>query len=158
MGCFERELFEDLGRGDFERSANEGERILPLARLTRNRVKEAEALATIAWASLWRRNLDAAGQIPAEEGGWLLLRAWNDGADPLVLDLYPYATTSPIYLELPGGSPEARQDAAYFAAWMDRVIADAAIRNDYRTADERQQTLDYLRKAKDRYAALAGGE
>ncbi len=32
------------------RSAAEGERILPLARLTGNRIKEAEALATIAWA------------------------------------------------------------------------------------------------------------
>jgi tetratricopeptide (TPR) repeat protein len=45
---------------DFERSAAEGERILPLARLIGNRVKEAEALATIAWASTWGRNLDAA--------------------------------------------------------------------------------------------------
>ena len=45
---------------DFDRSAAEGERILPLARLTGNRIKEAEALATIAWASTWGRNLDAA--------------------------------------------------------------------------------------------------
>jgi transcriptional regulator with AAA-type ATPase domain/tetratricopeptide (TPR) repeat protein len=45
---------------DFERSAAEGERILPLARLTGNRGKEAEALATIAWASLWGRQFDAA--------------------------------------------------------------------------------------------------
>jgi transcriptional regulator with AAA-type ATPase domain/tetratricopeptide (TPR) repeat protein len=45
---------------EFERSAAEGERILPLARLTGNRTKEAEALATIAWASTWLRNIDAA--------------------------------------------------------------------------------------------------
>jgi tetratricopeptide (TPR) repeat protein len=45
---------------EFERSAAEGERILPLARLTNNRIKEAEALATIGWASLWGRNYDAA--------------------------------------------------------------------------------------------------
>ena len=45
---------------EFERSAAEGERILPLARLTGNRTKEAEALATIAWASTWGRNIDAA--------------------------------------------------------------------------------------------------
>ena len=46
---------------EFEESAAEGERILPLARLTGNRVKEAEALATIAWAAMWsRRDLDAA--------------------------------------------------------------------------------------------------
>ena len=51
---------------DFERSAAEGERILPLARLTGNRIKEAEALATIAWASTWGRNLDAAIRFSRE--------------------------------------------------------------------------------------------
>jgi transcriptional regulator with AAA-type ATPase domain/tetratricopeptide (TPR) repeat protein len=45
---------------DFARSAAEGERILPLARLTSNRLKEAEALATIGWASLWGRNYEEA--------------------------------------------------------------------------------------------------
>ena len=46
---------------EFEQSAAEGERILPLARLTGNRIKEAEALATIAWAGMWsRRDLEAA--------------------------------------------------------------------------------------------------
>ena len=54
-----------------------------------------------------RRNLDAAGDLELKAGGWLVLRAWNDGPDPQVLDLYPYATTSPIYLRLPGGPPPA---------------------------------------------------
>jgi transcriptional regulator with AAA-type ATPase domain/tetratricopeptide (TPR) repeat protein len=47
-------------RSDFEWSAAEAERILPLARLMGDRVKEGEALATIAWASTWGRDLDAA--------------------------------------------------------------------------------------------------
>ncbi len=46
---------------EFDHSEAEGERILPLARLIGNRVKEAEAHATIAWAAMWsRRDLDAA--------------------------------------------------------------------------------------------------
>jgi tetratricopeptide (TPR) repeat protein/MoxR-like ATPase len=51
---------------DFERSAAEGERILPLARLVGDRIKEAEALATIAWASAWGRQLDAAIRFSRE--------------------------------------------------------------------------------------------
>jgi hypothetical protein len=98
-----------------------------------------------------RRNFDATGELPVEAGGWLLLRAWNDGANPQTLDIYPYATTSPIYLELPGGAPPAPEDAAYFAAWMERVLADAAGRNDYRTTREREEVLSYLRKARDHY-------
>ena len=47
-------------RSDFEQSRAEAERILPLARLTGDAVKEGEALATIAWASTWGRNLESA--------------------------------------------------------------------------------------------------
>ncbi|MCL6730227.1 CehA/McbA family metallohydrolase [Sphingomonas hankyongi] len=102
-----------------------------------------------------RRRLDASGEIPKDVGGWVLLRAWNDEADPEVLDIYPYATTSPIYLAV-GGAPPATNDAAYFVTWLDRVIDDAANRSDYRTADEREATLAYLRKARDYYARRAG--
>lgn len=101
-----------------------------------------------------RRKLDASGDLNVDSGGWLLLRAWNDGADPKILDLYPYATTSPVYLDLPGKPATAAADAAYFKAWLDRVIADAEGRDDYRTAGEREATLDYLRKARARYAVM----
>ena len=47
-------------RSDFEQSGAEAERILPLARLTGDAVKEGEALATIAWASTWGRKLEDA--------------------------------------------------------------------------------------------------
>ena len=101
-----------------------------------------------------RRRLDAAGELEIDAGGWVLLRAWNDGSDPQVLDLYPYATTSPVYLQMPGGAPAAPQDAAYFAAWMDRVLDAASRRDDYRTPRERTATLDYLRAARDHYRML----
>src|SRR5262245_58962318 len=44
----------------FDRSRAEAEQVLPLARLITNRVKEAEALAAIAWAATWSRDLDDA--------------------------------------------------------------------------------------------------
>jgi len=104
-----------------------------------------------------RRRLDAEGELPVAASGWLVLRAWNDGADPEVLDIYPYATTSPVYLDLPGGLPPDPAAAAYFAAWLDRTIADAAARTDYRSAGERDEILAYLRKARDRFVSMAAG-
>jgi hypothetical protein len=98
-----------------------------------------------------RRSLDAEGDLPIGTSGWLILRAWNDGSNPEVLDIYPYATTSPIYLELPGGMPSDPEDAAYFVRWLDRVIADAGRRSDYRNLREREATLDYLRRARDAF-------
>jgi hypothetical protein len=103
-----------------------------------------------------RRSLDADGELPLTASGWLLLRAWNDAADPAVLDLYPYATTSPIYLQLPEPPPDAAGDAAYFVAWLDRVITETQARDDFNDEREQSATLRYLRSAQERYRSLAG--
>ncbi|HEY0502543.1 MAG TPA: CehA/McbA family metallohydrolase [Lysobacter sp.] len=105
-----------------------------------------------------RRRFDAQGEVELAQGGWLLLRAWNDGADPLVLDLYPYATTNPVWLERPGGAPPAHAEATYFVAWLDRVIAAAQARDDYNTEEEKNATLDYLRDARAIYQRRAEGK
>ncbi len=103
-----------------------------------------------------RRSLDVSGDIDLA-GGWVLLRAWNDGADPEVLDLYPYATTNPVWLGDHVLAPSARADAAWFAHWMTRVIEAVAPRDDYNTPAEKRLTLDYLTRARDAYRALADG-
>ena len=102
-----------------------------------------------------RRDHDAEGDLTIPRGGWLLLRAWNDGADPRVLDLYPYATTSPIWIDQPQGTPPAHGDAAYFAAWLERVLAAAQSRSDYNDAAERRDTLEYLQRALRAYREAA---
>ncbi|KGQ20083.1 hypothetical protein LF41_2250 [Lysobacter dokdonensis DS-58] len=92
-----------------------------------------------------RMQLDSAGMLDLPQGGWLLLRAWNDNADPRLLDLYPYATTNPVWID--GPTPDASADADYFIAWLDRVIEAASARDDYNTAAEKDATLAYLRQA-----------
>ena len=47
-------------------------------------------------------------QLPVRRSGWFLLRARSDRAIYPVLDLYPYATTSPIYVTV-GGAPATRR-------------------------------------------------
>jgi hypothetical protein len=92
--------------------------------------------------------------IELAEAGWVVLRAWNDDAHQDVLDLYPYATTSPIYIDSPA-APPAPADAAYFVAWMDRVIEAAGARGGWNNDDERRRTLEYLGSARDKFLALA---
>ncbi len=101
-----------------------------------------------------RRQFDWSGDVAFEGGGWLVLRAFNDQPHPWVLDLYPYATTSPIYFESPA-APAAPDDAAYFVAWMDRVIQAAESRGGWNSEDEKADTLIYLDTARDRFRALA---
>ena len=63
--------------------------------------------------------------IPVSRSGWCLLRGWSEKAEHPMLDMYPYATTSPIYVKVAGSNPKPAEDAAYFVSWIDRMI-DAA--------------------------------
>jgi Tol biopolymer transport system component len=102
-----------------------------------------------------RRQHDSTGTIELKEAGWVVLRAWNDAAHPHVLDLYPYATTSPVYIDLTA-APAAPADAAYFVAWMDRVIEAAEARGGWNSDEEKADTLAYLGAAREKFRALAG--
>ncbi len=97
---------------------------------------------------------DVSGTVALNGSGWLLLRAWSKEAHPLVLDIYPYATTSPVYVTVDGKAARSPADAAYFARWLDRVIETSAARNDYNSAAEKTATLDYLKSARAVYAAM----
>jgi len=81
-------------------------------------------------------------------GGRPTLRAWNDHADPKVQDVYPYASTSPIYVTVNHEPPRSQEDASYFVSWLDRIIANATARTDYNSAKEKQDTLQYLNEAR----------
>src|SRR5207253_9957622 len=95
-----------------------------------------------------RAQADVSGKVEIPASGWLVLRAWNDHADAKVQDIYPYASTSPVYLTIDGQAPRSPEDAAYFVSWLDRVIAGATARSDYNSAQEKQKTLQYLSAAR----------
>jgi len=101
-----------------------------------------------------RHRFDDSGEI-ALEGGWVLLRAWNDGADPLVQDLYPYATTNPVWVGGVQRTVSARRDAGWFADWLTDTLKLIEARDDFNDANDRRITLDYIRNARDRFLAIA---
>jgi len=88
-----------------------------------------------------RRAADVTGSVAVAGGGWLLLRAWNDGPQPEVLDIYPYATTSPVYVQVAGQVRRSRDAATYFLQWLDRVQAATEKDSSYRTPAERAAVL-----------------
>ena len=66
-------------------------------------------------------SLDIEGTLEIVESGWLALRAWSEGAHPLIFDLYPYATTTPVYIRIGDAIPKSPADADYFLAWIERI-------------------------------------
>jgi hypothetical protein len=84
-----------------------------------------------------------------EHSSWLLLRASARDPHPDVFDMYPYATTSPIYVNIGEQGPRSVEAADYFLAWIARVRDSAATHTGYNTASERERVLGHIDKAAD---------
>jgi hypothetical protein len=98
-----------------------------------------------------RRSAAATVKVPVDRSGWLLLRARGDKPTYPILDVYPYATTSPVYLTVGGLPARSPDDARYFMSWIDRMRASVEAHRDWNTDGERQETLDMLARARAEY-------
>jgi len=92
--------------------------------------------------------------IPISRSGWCLLRAWSDKAEHPVLDVYPYATTSPIYVNVDGSPTKSKEDAAYFAAWIDRLSEAAKSNQDWNNEAEKTSVMTMLDSARRIFAEM----
>jgi TolB protein len=101
-----------------------------------------------------RESADIEDTIPLSQSGWCLLRAWSERAEHPVLDAYPYATTSPIYVTVAGSVAKPTEDAAYFIAWIDRMIQNAKSNPDWNTEAEKISVLNLLEQARIVYVGL----
>jgi hypothetical protein len=93
--------------------------------------------------------------LPATSSGWFVLRAFADQPRLPVLDLYPFASTSPVYVRMAGRPADSREDGAYFVRWVDRVGAAASAHTGWNTPAEREAALAQIARAREVYAALA---
>jgi dipeptidyl aminopeptidase/acylaminoacyl peptidase len=92
--------------------------------------------------------------IPVARSGWCLLRAWSDKAEYPVLDAYPYATTSPVYVNVDGSPMKPGADATYFITWIDRLIEEVKSNREWNTEAEKTATLNLLSYARTIYAPM----
>jgi hypothetical protein len=94
------------------------------------------------------------GSIPLESSGWCVLRAFSEKAEYPILDLYPYATTSPVYVSVAGAPVRSAADAAYFVAWIDRLIEGARSNTSWNTEAEKASVLSMLQEARGKYVKI----
>ena len=101
-----------------------------------------------------RRSAHVQGSIPLDASGWCVLRAFSDKAEYPILDLYPYATTSPVYVSVAGAPVRSAADAAYFVAWVDRLISAARSNTAWNTEAEKESVLAMLQEARNKYVKM----
>ncbi len=103
-----------------------------------------------------RHSLDASGEIDLA-GGWVVLRAWNDGADPRGVGPVSLRDYQSGVARRSRAGAECARRRGLVRPLADRVIEAVSPRDDYNTPTEKRMTLDYLSRARDAYQALAAG-
>ena len=99
---------------------------------------------------------DAVIPIPLTRSGWFTLRAWSSGSHPGVMDQYPFATTSPVYVIVGNRPIRSAPDAEYFVRWIDRLQAAAQGHPGWNTDAERTAVLERLARAREVFRSRMG--
>jgi TolB protein len=86
--------------------------------------------------------------VVVNASGWYTLRAWSDHATPPIMDIYPFATTSPIYVDVAGERVRSPSDKQYFLTWLNRLDADARGYAWFNTEAERAHVLGQIAAAR----------
>jgi hypothetical protein len=94
-------------------------------------------------------------KLKVERSGWYTLRASAEGSRAPVLDIYPFATTSPIYVTVADTPVRSAADALYFIAWIDRLRAAALAHPGWNSTEERDEVMARLQKARQAFADRA---
>jgi Tol biopolymer transport system component len=103
-----------------------------------------------------RTTTDTTLTVPVSGSGWYVLRAWSDRPRLPVLDLYPFASTSPVYVTVADAPVRSKADADYFLGWLDRV--DDALRSQtaWNTPAEREEVTRLIEAARAEFARRRG--
>jgi TolB protein len=98
-----------------------------------------------------RTEANAIVPLDVDRSSWFVLRAYADGPRTPILDLYPFASTSPIYVTIADGPVRSRQDADYFLTWIDRLRDEVEAHGGWNTAAERSAVLALIARARAEY-------
>jgi len=95
-----------------------------------------------------RMTANASVPISVTTSGWYVLRAYADRATMPVLDLYPFASTSPVYVQVGDAPVRSTEDAEFFVRWIGRLEAVARASTAWNTAAEQALVLRNLAEAR----------
>jgi Tol biopolymer transport system component len=95
--------------------------------------------------------------IPVSTSGWYVLRAYNSRAVPPVLDLYPFASTSPIYVRVGDDPVRSAEDAAFFLQWIERLERFAKASTAWNSPGEQAAAVRRLAEARAVFLGLELG-
>jgi hypothetical protein len=142
-----------LPAGDHELEARVRMRsIVPIERV--EVVANGEVVATVP-LSADRMAAEGTLKLKASRSSWYTLRAWSGRSTRSILDIYPFASTSPVYVTVGDGAVRSRADAEYFLAWIGRIEEAVRAHTDWNAAAEKAEVERTIAEARAVFQRLA---
>jgi len=95
--------------------------------------------------------VDTTVALPVDRNSWFVARAYSDKPHLPVLDLYPFASTSPVYVKTDNAPTSCREDAEYFLKWIDVLSARVRADSGWNTPAERAAVLTTISRAHEEF-------
>ena len=97
------------------------------------------------------RVTDTTITVPIDRSGWFLARAYASKPRLPVLDLYPFGSTSPVYVEVGNAPKSCGTDAEYFLKWIDLLSQRVRADTNWNTTSERERALALISRAHEEF-------
>jgi len=89
--------------------------------------------------------------VPINRPTWFVARAYSNKPRLPVLDLYPFASTSPVYVTMGNLPVNCGEDAEYFLAWINMLSQRVRADTNWNTPAEREQVLTMISRAHEEF-------
>ncbi|HEX7939766.1 MAG TPA: hypothetical protein VF483_12340, partial [Gemmatimonadaceae bacterium] len=94
---------------------------------------------------------DTTFTLTVDKPTWILARAWSEKPHLPVLDLYPFGSTSPVYVSMGNAPVSCGADAEYFLAWINTLSQKVRADTNWNTPAEREVTLNLISRAHEEF-------
>ncbi|HEU4993601.1 MAG TPA: CehA/McbA family metallohydrolase [Gemmatimonadaceae bacterium] len=94
---------------------------------------------------------DTTVTLSVDRSGWYVARAYSTRPRLPVLDLYPFASTSPVYVEVGSAPRNCGPDAEYFLRWIDVLSQRVRADTNWNTPAERDRALSVISRAHEEF-------
>jgi TolB protein len=89
--------------------------------------------------------------FPVTANGWFIARAYSDKPALPILDLYPFASTSPVYVAVGTTPPKCGEDAEFFLRWINLLRQRLQTDTNWNMVSEKDRALALLSRAHEEF-------
>lgn len=93
-------------------------------------------------------------EVPLAHSSWIAARAIGPWHRLVLNDIQAFAHTSPIYVNFGDERVASGEDARFWIAWIDKLIALVNQRGQFSTPERRQEVVDLFRRGQEVYRGL----